>query len=88
MDNVDNLEHKNSEADKTDTIVKLEVSADAKAGIHKTSIEATKGSLVGLRPTKATLEGWHIEAVHIVMFFGILVFLFVGMWINGKKTKF
>lgn len=55
----------------------------------ETSIISSKtSSLEPLRPTAATLQSWHIEAVHIAMFFLLLIFLFLGMWKDGKKTKF
>lgn len=84
---MENQVSKEAVAEQVNTPVNVPAIED-KSGVHKTSIEATKGSLVPLRPTKATLAGWHIEAVHICMFFGLLVFLFIGMWVKGKKTNF
>jgi hypothetical protein len=57
-------------------------------GERPTSIISNKGKLEPLRPTKALLENHHIEVSHIVIFFGILLLLFIGMWKDGKKTKF
>jgi hypothetical protein len=53
-----------------------------------TSIIPKKGNLEPLRPTGETLTGEHIHIVHIVIFVLALFFLFSGMWIKGKKTKF
>lgn len=33
------------------------------------------------------MAGFHIEAIHIVMFFVILAFLFLGVWKANAQTK-
>jgi hypothetical protein len=50
-----------------------------------TSFIPLKAQLETVRPTKALMEGFHIEAIHVLMFFGILAFLFLGVWKTNKK---
>jgi hypothetical protein len=52
-----------------------------------TSFIPTTAKLETVRPTKALLEGMHIEAVHVLMFFGILAFLFLGIWKTNTSSK-
>jgi hypothetical protein len=50
-----------------------------------TSFIPVKAQLETVRPTKALLEGLHIEVAHVVIFFGILAFLFLGIWKTNAK---
>jgi hypothetical protein len=50
-----------------------------------TSFLPVKAQLEVVKPTKATMEGIHIEAIHVVMFFGILAFLFLGVWKKSNR---
>jgi len=51
-----------------------------------TSFIPVKSQLESVKPTKALMAGLHIEAIHVIMFFGILAFLFLGVW-KANSTK-
>jgi len=55
---------------------------------RQTSIEGTKNKLEPIRPMKASMTTFHIEVIHVIIFFLLLFMLFLGMWKEGKKTKF
>ncbi len=50
-----------------------------------TSFIPVKAQLETVKPTKALMEGIHIEGIHILMFFGLIIFLFIGMWKANKN---
>lgn len=48
--------------------------------IYPTSFVTTKSALHLPKPKSAEMQEWHIEGIHIVCFFAITFFLFIGMW--------
>lgn len=53
--------------------------------VYSTSYIPQKAVLHLPKPEKAALAHWHIEAVHIVIFFLLLVGLFYKMWIHPNQ---
>lgn len=52
-----------------------------------TSFIPAKTQLETVSPTKVLMAGIHIEGIHIAMFFGILAFLFLGLWKASSSAK-
>ena len=48
--------------------------------IHPTSFLAAKTEIVPPKKMLAELQEWHIETVHIIIFFVLIICLFIGMW--------
>ena len=52
-----------------------------------TSFVPVKAELAMMKPSDTKLEGFHIEAIHIIMFVVILAFLFLGVWKSNSTTN-
>ena len=48
--------------------------------VHPTSYLAAKTEVVPPRKMLAELQEWHIETIHVIIFFVLLFCLFIGMW--------
>lgn len=48
--------------------------------VYPTSYVPARAELHLPKPMMAEMKEWHIEAVHVVVFFLVLFFLFIGPW--------
>ena len=47
---------------------------------HHTSYLQAKTEVVPPRKKLIEMQEWHIEGIHIVIFFALTIALFIGMW--------
>ena len=48
--------------------------------VHQTSYLAKNTEVVPPKKLRVEMQEWHIEGIHIILFFALTISLFIGMW--------